>query len=77
MGAKLRPCADSTRFSESVRELFMLELRYPGHDTWGCFSSSKLCRGPLNSTLSGYGSAARLTSPNNLGEETLTAFGRA
>jgi hypothetical protein len=54
----------------------MLELRYSGHDTWGCFSRSKLCREQLNSTISGYGSAARMTSPNNFGEETLTAFGR-
>jgi len=48
----------------------MIGLRYPGHDTLGCFSSPRLCRPALNSKLGGVcEQCAGQKSRDNIGQE--------
>ncbi len=48
----------------------MTRLRYPGHDTLGCFSSSRPCRPALNSKLAvAASSVSGMKAVDNVGEE--------
>ncbi|MHA2272659.1 MAG: hypothetical protein ACXACI_12405 [Candidatus Hodarchaeales archaeon] len=55
---------------DQPEESTMRILRYCGHDTRECFSSSPLCRGSLNRLCGVMDRVARVTSHDNIGEES-------
>ena len=67
-----RPCSATGALHLNVN--VSMGLRYPGHNTQGCFTSSWLCR-PIVKQHRPWttGSAASRTSPDNLAEVILTA----